>query len=108
MRRVIDERRRLRRSLGAHQGGAGSVFNSGDCLAFATKEFCHVPNTGAMHHQVTKIICDPFGNPKTASVCRTRKVPWSKLDRSKSFHVPNMKKLVCHRSQCAGVNAAFA
>src|SRR6266550_5908114 len=40
------------------------------------------------------IVGDPLGDPKSASVGRTREIPRTKLDGTEPFHVPNVKEFV--------------
>ena len=70
-----------------------------------TQEPQLIPDSRAPHHQMSVVISQALRDPQFARVCRTREIPGAKLDRSQTFYIPDMKKLVRHRAQSVFVNA---
>src|SRR5690242_9865098 len=73
---------------------ARSILDAADRLRLTLQKFCVVPEVGAAHHQVSVVIRESLGDPKTTRVGRSREIPWSKSLRAQSLHVPDVKELV--------------
>src|SRR5206468_1196672 len=54
------------------------------------------------------IIRETLGNPKPSCIRRASEIPWSKFNRTKSFYIPNVKKLMRDSIQRLAIHARFA
>ena len=84
------------------------AFNSRDRFAFASQQRGVVPESGPAHHHMAVVIRYSLCDPKAARAYWTREVPWTQLQWTKSFDIPNVEKLVGHGIKRVSKNSLFA